>query len=62
VTFDVRPVNPGWSVERDGRRVAVHYRKWAAVRHATGLAEEDVPSRLVMRRAGGRFEREWTFD
>jgi hypothetical protein len=59
--YHVVPSAGLWQVKHSGLVVSTHYTKDAAVDAGRRVAKANVPSQLVVHRADGTIETEWTY-
>ncbi|HET7461649.1 MAG TPA: DUF2188 domain-containing protein [Longimicrobium sp.] len=60
--YDVSPSGDRWTVKKRGSLTSSTFaRKDDAIQHGRTLALANQPSQLVIRRADGTIEKEWTY-
>jgi hypothetical protein len=59
--YRVVPIGSQWQVKHDGAVLSTHGLKQAAIDSGRGLALANAPSQLVVHRADGTIEFEWTY-
>ncbi len=60
--YRVVPYGSQWQVKHDGRVLSTHATKDAAVRAGQAVAKANAPSQLVVHRADGTIEYEYTYE
>ncbi|MGW4521342.1 DUF2188 domain-containing protein [Amycolatopsis sp. NPDC004378] len=57
----VVPNSGNWDVKHEGNVLSSHYLKEAAVKAGTKVAKANEPSQLIIKRADGTIEKEYTY-
>jgi len=59
--FRVVPSGTNWQVKHNGQVLSNHYLKAPAIEHGRAYALANQPSQLVVHKANGEIETEWTY-
>ncbi len=60
--FRVVPYGTNWQVKFEGRVLSNHLLKGSAISEGQAVAKANRPSQLVVHKADGTIEFEWTYD
>jgi hypothetical protein len=59
--YSVVPNGTQWQVKHNGQVLSAHYTKQPAIDAGQKVAKDNQPSQLVVHRADGTIEFEWTY-